>query len=177
MATLNAEYLFPDDIRNDIRMKGFAEAIGVMYNNASSVLDKLKIYDLDNLGEDQLDAFANMISLKSYSECSNVTEKRAFCKIGAELQRYSGSPWAVKTAMTTLGFTNVIIWENITFSPPTANGQYKANGWVQANCSIIFEGNFFNVSADNMTGNEEKAKRIIKNYKNTSSYLFSVFNN
>ena len=177
MTTLNADYLFPDDIRHDPRIQGFAEALGVMYDNIGSTLDKLKIWDLDNLAENQLDAFAAMIGLRSYSECANVTEKRAFCKLGAELQRHSGSPWAVKTALETLGFTNVLIWENETLPAATANGLYKANGWILASSQVLFSGHFFSVSADNMTGNELKAQRIIKSYKPPSAYLRSVFNN
>jgi hypothetical protein len=177
MTTLKADFLFPDDIRNDSRIQGFAEALGVIYDNIGTSLDKLKIWDIDNQGEEQLDAFAREISLRSYSECSNVTEKRAFCKIGAEIQRFSGSPWAITTALETFGFTNVLIWENETLPAATANGQYKATGWVLASSLVIFSGNFFSISADNMTGNEEKAARIIKNYKPASAYLLSVFNN
>lgn len=177
MTTLNADFLFPDDTRNDPRMKGFAEALGSMFNDLGPTLDKLKIWDIDNLGEDQLDAFSREINLRSYSECADITEKRAFCKIGGELQRYSGSPWSVKTALEVFGFTNILLWENEAVLDATYNGLYKYNAWVKYSSQILFSGNFFSVSADNMTGNEEKAARIVKSYKPAHAYLRSVFNN
>ena len=177
MATLRAEYLFSDDIRNDIRMKGFAEIIGTLYFGIDADLDNLKIYDLDNVDEKILDAYAVHINLQGYEYASSVSQKRNLCLIGAELQRHGGTPWAIQTALETLGFTGVIIWEGVTVPAAKADGLYGSNGFVQANGSVNFEGNFFQVSANNMTGNEDKATDIIYHYKTASSYLLSVFNN
>ena len=177
MTTLNADFLFPDDIRNQTRMKGYAEAIGVMMSNLDSVLDLLKIYDLDNGTEAQLDAFANHFYVGGYSDAETESQKRALCKLAATLSRKSGTPWAIRTALETLGFTNVVIVENSTVPDPIANGLYIGNGVVQANGSVIFEDEFFEVYADNMTGNEEKAKRIILAYKGSKDYLSAVYNN
>ena len=177
MTTLNADFLFSDDIRNQTRIQGFAEAIGVLFDNLGTGIDLLKIYDLDNATESMLDSFAVHFFVGGYSEASNVTEKRELCKISSELAKKSGTPWAIKKSLETLGFTNVIVHENTSVPDPIGDGLYIANGWVKANGTVIYEDDFFEVSADNMTGNEDKATRIILSYKGSKDYLSSVYNN
>ena len=177
MATKNAEFLFSPDIYSQTRIKGFAEAIGQLFSGADDLLDKLKIYDFDNLNENQLDAYAQHFWVGAYQDCENATQKRALVKASGVLTKKKGTPYAVKTALELLGYTNVILHENVAVLPAQANGLYKANGWSLANGSILYDKQFFEVSADNMTGNEERAKRIIKAYKGGKDYLLQVYNN
>lgn len=177
MATKNAEFLFSPDIYSQTRINGFAEAIGVLFTEADTILDKLKIYDFDNLSEAQLDAYAQHFWVGAYQDCENVTQKRALVKASGTLTKKKGTPYAIKTALELLGFTNVIIYENVVVFPAKGDGLYKANGWIKANGNVLFDKQFFRVAADNMTGNEERAKRIIRAYKGGKDYLQSVFNN
>ena len=177
MATLNAEKLFPYTIRTDTRIKGFSEGIGQVFNEISSNIDSMNIYDFSNQTEAILDGFARDRKVRGYEYCANITEKRLLLSNYALLQRRSGTIWAVETILTILGYTNVIIWENIIPDAPIADGSYKANGWIQANGTILYNTYFFKVSADNMTGNEAKAIQLIYHYKNAKSFLMSVFNN
>lgn len=177
MATLNAEKLFPYNMREDVRILGFAEAIGSLLNGASAAINALNIYDLDNVSEAVLDGYAEMKRIRGYELCANVTQKRALANLGVLLKRRSGTVWAVQTILETLGFTNVIIHENDASLTPNATGVFKANGWIQANGSIIYHAYLFKVSADNMTGNEAKATQLIYHYKDAKSYLVQVYNN
>jgi hypothetical protein len=74
-----------------------------------------------------------------------------------------------------MGFTNVVIWENVVFSNPIATGSFKADGWLQANGQLFYNYYLFEVSADNMAGNETKARTLIYHYKDAKSFLISVF--
>lgn len=177
MATLNAEKLFAYNLLEDIRILGFAEAIGELFDDASDLIDDLNIYDLDNVPEIVLDVFAEMKKIRGYEFCANETEKRELAKIGVLLKRRAGTFWAVKTILETLGFTNVIIWENVIFNNAIADGTFKANGWLQANGQLFYNYYLFEISADNMAGNETKARTLIYHYKDAKSYLIRVFNN
>jgi len=178
MTTLKADKLFAFNMINDRRIAGFAEAIGVAFNNVGGVIDDLNIYDLENCPEEVLDVYAEMKKIRGYEYCANATQKRALAKLGVLLKRRGGTVYAVKTILTTLGFANVIIWENVDPAGSVkADGTFKANGWVKSNGSLLYDTYFFEVSADNMTGNEEKARNLIYHYKDAKSYLFRVFNN
>jgi P2-related tail formation protein len=177
MATLNAEKLFAYNLLEDIRILGFAEAIGKLFDDLSDTIDDLNIYDLDNAPAAVLDGYAEMKKIRGYEFCADETEKRALAKLGVLLKRRAGTVWAVQTILETLGFNNVIIWENVVFSDPIADGSFKANGWLQANGAIVYNYYFFEVSADNMAGNEIEARTLIYHYKDAKSYLVRVFNN
>lgn len=177
MATLNAEKLFPYTMRSDTRIKGFSEGIGQMFDDKSDVIDSMNIYDFANVPEAVLDGFAKDRKVRGYEFCADAAEKRALLSVYALLKRRSGTIWAVQTILETFGFTNVIIWENATAPTPIATGVYKANAWVKANGTLLFNNYFFKVSADDMTGNEAKATQLILHYKDAKSYLLEVYNN
>ena len=174
-----AKYLFPPDIRNEKRFKGFAGAINAVWDGVyQTLLERLKILDLDNATEEMLDAFAVSYNFAGYEYCTNLAKKRAFAKEGVELKRYSGTPYAVKRALELIGFTNVIIHENSSIPTPTLNGLYKLDGSLNLRGSTLYEGYYFEVSADNMTANGvEKARKVIYAYKNPEAYLNDLYDN
>ena len=176
MATLNAEKWFPYNLHEDVRIRGFAEGLGKAFNAFSDTIDAMNIYDLDNIPEAVLDGYAKDKKIRGYEYCANIAEKRLLAKNGILLKRRSGTAWAVYKILEIFGFTAVIIDENVTPDAPIADGTFKANGWINANGSLIYQTYFFKVGATNMTGNEAKARQLIYHYKDAKSYLLEVYN-
>ena len=77
--------------------------------------DRLNIYDFDNVEATALPHLAeqfNVTGFRGWLLAKDEATKRALLKRAIELHRYQGTPWAVRTALETLDYTDVVIVEN-----------------------------------------------------------------
>lgn len=68
---------------------------------------------------------------KGYNAATTVTERREIIKRAVEIQRYKGTPYAIKQAILALGYTDVIITEGVAGPVAQYDGVPKYDGVYQ----------------------------------------------
>lgn len=82
-------------------------------------VDALLVYLIDTVSEDALYYLAeqfDVLGFKGWALTTTVAERRALIKRAIELEKFKGTPYAVKEAMRTIGFDNVVIEERLSES-------------------------------------------------------------
>lgn len=79
-------------------------------------LDRLLVYIIDNVDADAIPYLADqfdVLGYKGFKLASNETEQREIIKRAIELHRYKGTLWAVREALTSIGFGDAVIEEHV----------------------------------------------------------------
>lgn len=117
--------LLPPSIQDD-RFKAFAEAIDAALSLPLSVL---AIYDIDSVDVEALPHLAeqfNVLGKRGWTLADTEAKQRALISAAIELHRHAGTPWAVRTAMATVGYPGAVVQEN---PPLVYDGSWEYNGW------------------------------------------------
>lgn len=78
-------------------------------------IEELLVYNVDRVNSKALPLLAaqfDVLGKKGWNLCQTDTERRALIKRAIELHRYKGTPWAIKQALKSIGFQNVVIEEH-----------------------------------------------------------------
>jgi phage tail P2-like protein len=129
---------------------------------AKEYLDDLHLEILLVYLVDQVDARAlpllgkqfNVMGYKGWDLCNTDAERRALIKKAIELHRYKGTIWAVKEALKSIGFTDVVITEHV-------NGHW-ARFSLRINNQVVTANGFADIIA------------MVEEYKNVRSVLDAV---
>src|ERR1700752_76083 len=79
-------------------------------------LDKLLVYLIDTVDSDAIPYLAeqfDVLGYKGFRLANTETDQREIIKRSIELHRYKGTLWAVREALTSIGFGNAIIVEHV----------------------------------------------------------------
>ncbi|HFC97927.1 MAG TPA: phage tail protein I [Thermosulfurimonas dismutans] len=100
------ETLLPVSIAGDEKIKAAARACDSELAEIDRNINAVYILSrIDELPEPVLDLLAWQFHIEGYDLARTVEEKRALVKSAIELHRYKGTPWAVKQALSSLGFS------------------------------------------------------------------------
>lgn len=70
----------------------------------------------------------DVLGYKGWFQADTEEKRRALIKRAIELHRYKGTPWAVKEAIKTLGFTQVVLQERVGLNDGYYNGLFDYDG-------------------------------------------------
>lgn len=136
---------------------------------------------VDHVNESALYWLASMYNVlgdKGWNSATTVSERRELVKSAVELARYKGTPFAIKQALRTMGYTSIVITEGVAGPNNQYDGSWQYDGSVQYGLLNIGNGwATFSVDAsgpfpDSPTVQERAIKLILEN-KNTRSLLVS----
>ncbi len=100
------EKLLPVSIAGDEKISAAARACDSELAEIDRNINAVYILSrIDELPEPVLDLLAWQFHVEGYDLARTVEEKRALVKSAIELHRYKGTPWAVKQALSSLGFS------------------------------------------------------------------------
>ena len=119
-------------------------------------LDKLLVYLIDTVDSDAIPYLAeqfDVLGYKGFKLATTEADQRAIIKRSIELHRYKGTLWAVREALTSIGFGDAIIEEHV------------EGHWAKFRVSIDLGGRPLNVLEI------EELVKMISEYKNTRSHL------
>lgn len=164
--------LIPPSI-NDQRSQALLEVIERM---AEIDLALFELYDIDAVQADVLPHLAeqfNVLGYRGWALAATELEKRRLLKRAIELHRYAGTPWAVKEALTTLGYGEAILLEN-------PGSQH--DGTITRNGSSTYVGKLYGAFSLNLNIGgrslppEEIAliTELVNQWKNARSELLSI---
>ncbi|MDX2215533.1 MAG: phage tail protein [Oculatellaceae cyanobacterium bins.114] len=166
------ESLLPPSIKDE----RFLTAEQVFYRITELPLEPLNIYDFDNVDASALPHLTEQFNVTGYRGwllADTEQKKRNLLKAAIELHRYAGTPWAIKNALTTLGYGDVTIQEN-----PGArfDGEYSFDG------STRFSGKAYgtfrvnlNIGGRSLPPAEiDLIIKLIGEWKNARSHLIEV---
>lgn len=125
-------------------------------------LDQLLVYVIDTVDASALPWLAWQFDVLGYNGMRLATteqQQREVIKSAIQLKRYSGTPWAVKEALRSIGYPDAVLTEN------AGEGEY---GWAQFRISID--------SGDN-TISEAMVTELVKMiniYKGARNHLLDI---
>lgn len=141
-------------------------------------LSVLLIYLIDNVDSSALSNLADQFDVLGYKGwylTNNDSERRTLIKEAIKRKRFAGTPWALKSALLGVGYTNSEIVEGMT---PLYDGTFYHNG------EINYGGNgwaFFSVNKIDIgdvkglkTSDIDLIKKLIDVYKRQSAHLVSI---
>jgi len=151
-----------------------------MYAARLAALDigQVMVNFVDHVDESALVWLASQFDIlgnKGYNTAVTVDEKRAVVKQAIELHRYKGTPYAIKRALATLGYTSVTIIEGVAGMNGKYDGTWQYDGSHQY--GLLLLGNAwatFIVIATGITTTPEiqaSALALIEENKNVRSLL------
>src|SRR6266542_3315651 len=79
-------------------------------------LDRLLVYIIDTVNSDAIPFLArqfDVLGFKGFRLATSETEQREIIKKSIELHRYKGTLWAVREALTAIGFGDAVITEHV----------------------------------------------------------------
>ena len=147
--------LLPSSIAADKTVEQTAAAIDPELQDAVNIANHLPFYSqIDQLSGEWVDQLAWQWHADAYEQARTLEERRYMAQNALLLHRWKGTPWAVKTALKTLGFQYVEIKEHWQLNSPPYT---------------------FAVRAGPMTENHiDFARRLIFEYKPTRSQLLWI---
>jgi phage tail P2-like protein len=119
-------------------------------------LDRLLVYIIDTVNSDAIPFLAkqfDVLGFKGFRLASSETEQREIIKKSIELHRYKGTLWAVREALTAIGFADAVITEHV------------EDHWAKFRVTIDLGGRALNVTEI------EDLVNMITEYKNARSHL------
>ncbi len=130
-------------------------------------MDTMLVYLIDTVDESALVYLANqfdVMGFKGFGLAHTVDEKREVIKRAIELHRYKGTIWAIKQALTTIGYPLV----NTAGVPALIITEHVSGHWARFKVTIELGGNPISVTAI------AELVRMITEYKNTRSWLDEI---
>ena len=119
-------------------------------------LDRLLVYIIDTVDSAAIPYLAkqfDVLGYKGFRLASNEVEQREIIKRSIELHRFKGTLWAVREALTSIGFGDAIIEEHV------------EDHWAKFRVTIDLGGRALNVLEI------EDLVKMIEEYKNERSHL------
>ena len=176
--------LIPPSI-NDLRSKTWLELIARLSDDFLEFEQALKIYNFDTVGVSALPHLAEQLDVTGFRGwiLADTEEKqRNLLKQAIELHRHAGTPWAIRTALETLGYLNVQITENpeVSVDPIYYDGTYYYDGTRaysgEAGTQILYGGFIVNLQTAGSLSPEKEALVIacINAWKNVRSHLIQL---
>ncbi len=157
-------------------------------DSAESVLDAidltpLLVYLIDTTSIEALPYLAEQFGVLGFGGwiiAEGEDQQRALLKKALELQRYKGTPWAIKEILKAVGFGGAEIEEGVAGYSPTYNAELIHNGVATYGGSNAYDWATFNITFDlgetrGVTDDEtELAVSVVKAYKNARSRLIGI---
>lgn len=122
-------------------------------------LDKLLVYLIDTVDADALPWLADqfdVLGFKGMRLATNEAEQREIIKKAIELHRFKGTLWAVREAITAIGFGDATITEHV------------AGHWAKFRIEIILGGRSISVKEI------DELVKMVTEYKNARSHLEDI---
>lgn len=146
-------------------------------------LSPLLMYFIDTASAEALPYLAaqfNVLGFKGWAIAETESEQRELLKRALELNKYKGTPWAIKEALKAVGFGEAELQEGGTGYSPTYNSEYTHDATVLYGGLALYEWATFNITFDlgeskgiNPASNE-LAIKAVEAYKNSRSRLLGV---
>jgi phage tail P2-like protein len=144
---------------------------------ASIELEKILIYMFDTVDVKALSFLAeqfDLLGIKGWNAAVTEQQKRDLLKQAIELHRYKGTIYAIRRAVQSVGYYDIIIVEG---AEPTYDGEFNYDGFINYG-----GGNWANFRVTLDIGNSKgintvetaEAIALINEYKNARSKLVSV---
>lgn len=141
-------------------------------------LSVLLIYLVDNVHSSALSNLADQFDVLGYKGwylTTNDDERRTLIKEAIKRKRYAGTPWAVKSALLGVGYTNSEIVEGMT---PLYDGTFLyngeinhgGNGWAFFSVNKIDIGEVKGLKSSDI----DLIKKLIDVYKRQSAHLVNI---
>ncbi len=130
-------------------------------------MDALLVYLVDTVEESALIYLANqfdVMGFKGFGLAHTVDEKREVIKRAIELHRYKGTIWAIKQALTTIGYP----LQNTAGVPAIVITEHVGGHWARFKVTVELGGNPISVASI------ADLVRMITEYKNTRSWLDEI---
>jgi len=145
-------------------------------------LSPAMVYLVDTVNANALPFLAAQFDVegfKGWNLATTDTQKRDLIKSAIELKRKRGTPFAIKRALASIGFTNVEIQEGIQIGdgPFNYDGEYNYDGTIMhggfswASFRVIISVQDVTVITDDM---KELIRQLIIYYKNARSFLTEI---
>jgi phage tail P2-like protein len=117
--------LLSPNLQGDKNLEGLCAAADKIFS-IENELNKLLVYIIDDVPAEALPYLAWQFHVEGYDLAQTDEEKRSLIKKSFELHRYKGTPWAVKQAIKSVGYTDAEIIEGL----PTVkyDGAYTYSG-------------------------------------------------
>ena len=159
-----------------------------LVDSAESVLDgidltPLLVYLIDTTSAEALPYLAEQFGVLGYGGwiiAEGETQQRELLKKALELQRYKGTPWAIKEILKSVGFGGATITEGGTGYSPIYDAEFTHNTEITYGGSSFYEWATFNIALDLgetrgiTTAETALAINVVKAYKNARSRLIGV---
>lgn len=108
---IKTKELLPVNLQGDKNIDAICEAADRVFLFENE-LNKLLIYPrIDELIEPALNFLGWQFHVEGFELTANIEEKRDIIKHAIELHRYKGTPWAIKSLLSTAGFSDTEIIE------------------------------------------------------------------
>lgn len=116
----------------------------------------------------------NVLGYKGWLFATTEAQQRALIKKGIELNRRAGTPWAIKNALNSLGYTNIVIQESVYLrynNIAEYDGTYTYSG-SPFNFRIVVD---FSIFPTGFTANDlYLIEQVTLAWKNARSHLIDV---
>jgi Phage tail protein (Tail_P2_I) len=138
-------------------------------------LTRLLIYRIAEVNADALPHLGwqfHVTGIEGWDLASSEADRRALIARAIELHRYKGTPWAVKTALTTLGFGEPTLIEGI--GPVRRDGEVRRNGAIPhavQNRWAVFDVAFDLGERGLAAGDGQRMVALVQTWKNARSHL------
>ncbi|HJU45744.1 MAG TPA: phage tail protein [Chitinophagaceae bacterium] len=119
-------------------------------------LDKLLVYLIDTVDSDAIPYLAeqfDVLGYKGFKLATTEADQREIIKRSIELHRYKGTLWAVREALTSIGFGDAVIVEHVD------------DHWAKFRVTIELGGRALSITEI------DELVKMISEYKNTRSHL------
>lgn len=115
----------------------------------------------------------NVLGVRGYALCTTEAQRRALIKKAIEINRTIGTPYAIETAIVSVGYTNCIVTEGTGIKH---NGVFKHDGskrhggrkWFNFSVEVFYTGD---APTD---AQKDLVRQLIGVYKNVRSVLFDL---
>lgn len=155
---MSSETILPDSVAIFKNIEAFDLAAKAWIDDLQ--LETLLVYIIDQVDADALPLLAeqfDVLGYKGWKLANTEDDRRNLIKKAIELHRYKGTPWAVKEAMKSIGFTDAVLTE------------HTGSSWAN------FKVELFNKSVPITTQSIADLHKMIEEYKNARSNLEEVF--
>lgn len=158
LANLELGQLLPPSIRDDPTMSALGQAADPQLQAVAGFIALcLLLPRLDSLPDSILDQLAWQYHIEGYDKADTTARKREMVGQAIELHRYKGTPWAVETALSALGW------------PATVTEWFDYSGDAYK-FKVSAEGNDRALTAETWA----EIEAVINEWKNARSHLDAI---
>jgi P2-related tail formation protein len=122
------ESILSSEIRAKDHLRIFDEL--AQYRFSILQIEKILVYMVDTVDVDALPYLAdqfNLLGLNGWNSANTIADRRALIKRAIELQRYAGTPFAIRRALQSVGCTDVQFEEGV---GPVYDGYFMHDGTI-----------------------------------------------